>query len=527
MVVLREQSIITHAFFGVEQALKDGTTANKTLLEMWRRIREDLHLSSPVRPEWALDLRLAEVDPTTTGLRVLAAAGRSAPGVFFRATVYKMFDVVGVALVQSSAGSTWSDLCADWFAGWPGPEDGEENAAAAERREGVLGVATIHVGLTRDWTVAKPWRSPPPALTAVFDANTHPEWRKGWWRPVRELILWELAPPEGAHPLLARRLVAAAAKRHEGIVDDWLWNNQVHPSALPPFTSYLLHTAKVRYERSVLSRSLPGLNRLTKETNNQAELLAARIERGDQGSIGEVVQAHRMLARLRWTQRGLSDSLGAVQSMAMTVRIGIDNMMGSLRGAPPGPDGNPVADDLRLARWTEDQLKAEEIYLRSALDRAEAMQRHAAVEVGAALQLRKTSLVVVQTAIIGALLMALAGIQSMDYEVNWLPGYLLAPTIFTLAAVALVLPSAVLRWPRGGGGDANMAWFDIAGNAVAGTAIGWFVITLALHLAQGSESPPAWSAVAAIAGAGVGWALSFILLRKRRRRTAPGSRRLP
>jgi hypothetical protein len=509
---LQKPGVIIHAFFVAKHARDKESAAGKTLVDMWERVGADLDMQAafPGPNAWPTALRLNRIGTAPGLLTVLAGVRREVPGEVHEALAYQLHDVVGISILVGSDDTepaSWPRAADGWFDGW------------TQRTEGVLGAATVHVGLTTDQRHAKVWSTAPDWIADVLLEQPPPEWGRSWWRPVRELVLWELTVPPPADPVLTRRMLAMAARSDEPVTEDWFWSDSRHPQALPPFTAYLLHAAKMRYERAVLEQDIEAMGKLAAAIGVQSTELASALSR-EKRSIGDILKAERVLSRLRWGNDGLSDVLSRVRDMTQTVRVAQANIKSSLLGSPPGKSGSPVETDRQLGRWTLQQLIVLEAYLDSAQRRAAEMQRLASVEIDQVLQDRRENLVVVQTAVIGAILMALAGIQSIGYKVDWLPGELQAPTIFLLAALALMLPSAVLRWPRGGGGDAAFAWFDVMSAGVLGSTVGWFVVSLGFQILAGGGAP-AWASLLAAASVAFCTALTAMWL-LRRKVTAEG-----
>jgi hypothetical protein len=499
---LAKPALITHAFFPAARAGDaDGPAAR-----MWAAVRGIGFDEAIPGTAWPLDLALTVVTAAPGRLTMLGGAQRAVPDGIAQAVAYQMHDVVGIAVLQATdetSDRTWADLGADRI---------------GAGLDGMLGLVTIHLAVVTDRSRVQVWSSTPAEVAAVFRPADLPDWERGWWRPAKGLLVWELSAP--AHPLLTRRLLAVASAADENVLDDWFWGGPEQSLALPPGTSYLLHAAKLRYERFVLDRDLAAMGTVIADVDRRCADLVAVLDRPSV-SIEDILAAERALHDLRWHQHGLSATVNAVRDMTGTVSVAAANMRSALGGAPTGSTASPIETDRRLARWTEQQLRVQQNYLGSAQTRAGETKQLAATIVGEALQHRRERLATLQTAVIGAILTALAGIQSVEYKVTWLPGPLVAPTIFGLAALALVLPSVVLRWPRGGHPDSAFTWFDIICAALFGATAGWFVATAAARHAADRHT----AVLSAIAGALVAASAAAVaLLRKPRSATRPQRR---
>ena len=466
MTELSKPGVIVHAFFLAEHVQHKTSPARPELERLWNLISQDLPEPFDRERKWPSSLPDAIGDEARL-VKVLAGVRRTDVDGIHEAVAYQTHDVVGISLLvaRDDTDASWPTIGETWFDGW------------TRWTKGILGAVRLHVGLTSDDHHARIWSATPDHVQSILRGQPAPRWGRAWWRPVKQLVLWELTVPEPAHPVLTRSLLAVAARRDEEVTEDWFWSNAEDPAAMPPFTSYLLHAAKMRYERELLQKDTDRLRATATKVRSQSGELATVLSR-DRRSISHILQADRVLSDLRWDNDGLGDSLSLVRDMTQTVRVAQANMTSTLSDAEPGKNGSPVEIDRQLCRWTVEQLLVTEAYLDSAQRRAAEMQRLAGAEVEEALVERRENLVVLQTAVIGAVLMALAAIQSLEYKAEWLPSILRAPVIFLLAALALVLPSGVLRWPRGGSGDAAFAKFDIASIAVLAAAATWFAVTL-------------------------------------------------
>jgi hypothetical protein len=81
-----------------------------------------------------------------------------------------------------------------------------------------------------------------------------------------------------------------------------------------------------------------------------------------------------------------------------------------------------------------------------------------------------------------------------------------------LAAIALMLPSAVVRWSRGAAYHPSWAWIDVFFAAVTGAAVGWFIASLVSWLLTPLHFVWRWpvfvTVCVALAGALAGCALA-------------------
>src|SRR5690606_29013039 len=182
------------------------------------------------------------------------------------------------------------------------------------------------------------------------------------------------------------------------------------------------------------------------------ELLTDSLERPRTGRRDLVrweslaVRAQRVLAE----ERLAGSTSGALQVMARTVDVAGTGM----RVLGTGADGQPRTLDsdeecrARLTAALDDDLA----YLSVAREQVAEAARVAAESAAQRLQSHQQHLTLIQTTVIGALLMTLTAVQALEYRLP-LPGRLHAPLITTLGSLGLGLPLLVLRrWRAGAGG---------------------------------------------------------------------------
>jgi hypothetical protein len=452
---------------------------------------------------WPADLRDAGAHNTDQQrLVVLAARQRLQPGALYQAVVYQVHDVVGVSvlLAPNDDRVSWDRLLEQWTAQVPRPPTP------------AFGTVTIHTALI---PAGRRWygrRTDPavgtPEILARRLADQLPQpvsdWAAAWCRTDRRLLAWEL-PGDGT--LAHRRLLAIAGAHNEPALDDWTWAGD--GPGLPPLTRYLMHAAKLRYQHNVLQASMPDLRAVIARAERGCGVLDELLHT-QEPPLRQLLEADRALSTAQTDQSGLIAALSDVQDMARTIHIAERNMTAALGDTTKTAPGGPPALDRDLVTWLDEQLRTEETYLHSAHRRVREVSRLAGTAIDQRQRQRQESLTLLQTSILGALLMALAAIQSLQYKTP-LPGPLLAPLICLLGTVALLLPSAVLRWPDGLATKPRRHWSDTVGSAAFGAALGWLATTASWLLVTGHAAPAAWSATTAT-GAGIVFAAGSTLI---------------
>ncbi|MBO3738678.1 hypothetical protein J5X75_14215 [Actinoplanes sp. NEAU-H7] len=450
--------LIQHTFLPADPMPEDAVGS------LWEAAAA-LGMDQPIG-RWPIDPPGPGRPPPARPFTVLAGRQRHQPGALHQAILYRLDDVLGVSVLLAPN---------DDRIGWdrldgrlPAPPDG------------AIGTVAIRTALL---ALPRPWLRP--ALIARR-LGVHPDWAGAWCRTDGGVLTWEL--PSGTWT--RRHLLAVTGIRNEPAMDEWTWAGD--RSGLPPLTRYLLHAAKLRYQRQVLESSMPSLRRAIVRADEGFRVLDQLLSTGEP-PLAQLLAADRALTTAQADQSGLITALGDVRDMARTVHIADRNMTAALAGHVPGAPAGPPALDREHATWLREQLRAEETYLESAHHRTREISRLAAAVIDQRQRQRQENLTLLQTSALGALLMALAAIQSLTYRIP-LPGPLFAPVIAFLAAIALLLPSALLRWP-GGPNATRRRWPVPAGAALLGVTAGWLSGTVGWILATGHGAPPTWSAI--------------------------------
>jgi hypothetical protein len=190
-------------------------------------------------------------------------------------------------------------------------------------------------------------------------------------------------------------------------------------------------------------------------------------------SLGDLRRAGRKLSELRAMSDGLIRSGGSLATLTQTVRFAAANADSALGAGFRCQAGGAFADDKRLADTLATQVTAETAVLDAIGKQAAEAARVADVTVEGYLRDRQAELTLVQTTVIGGLLMVLSAIQAFDYKVP-LPGPLHAPLIALLGGLALALPMVVLPWLLLDMGRTRRSrLLPIGALALVGAAMGW------------------------------------------------------
>ncbi|MFB9602341.1 CATRA conflict system CASPASE/TPR repeat-associated protein [Streptomyces roseofulvus] len=417
--------------------------------------------------------------------RLLAARKRPGPGVW-QAALRREHDVLCLSVMlapDAADGLGWAELDARW--------SGVVRAArTAQRHEaGVLGSSRLYLARLAELAPAAPNGlsaapsvAPEGALTAYVRAHapTADDASTGW--PYAGVVVpqgfavWETSASQDARE--ERRLLVVAAHDRDPELTAWTWSTRTR--ALPPLGKYLLHAAKLRYQLRVWA-SAEGIGRLRATTDR---VVADVLERTDASQRGagrhsELLDASRALVDLQARERGLVDRSTRSREMSRTVEIAAANLM-ALSGDPNL--GGLFADDRALSEWFIQRLDDDATYLEAALRRCTQVGALADQLVQRSLQRRQETVNLGLTGVIGAILMSLAAVQSLQYTVP-LPGSVKPAVVAVLGALALVASLVVLRvvvpdrrWSlamlRLGAGalGGTVAW--VAASALGGTTLG-------------------------------------------------------
>jgi hypothetical protein len=401
---------------------------------------------------------------------ILEVRRRPGTGGFHEIVTARVADVivVSVLLAPNESRHDWRRLRKQW-------EDALCDVPAA------LGSTVIQLGL---------W--PRRGLTRPQPAAPADSCRTG------DLTLWELPDDDERR----RRIVVMAPPAAERALDQWVWYGS--DRAVPPLTRYFVHAAVLRNQSLLLAEALPRLRTARDRAAEQCAKLA-RLVRSEQPSIADLSEAGRALSLVRTEQGGLITAEATADDMAQTVRAAARNMSAAL--------GSPLPPDQEIAGWLSDQLDTELTYLRSARRQADELARLGSAVIDQRQRKRQQVLALLQASILGSLLMALAAIQSLEYRVP-LPGSLKAPLIVLLAAIALLLPPALLNWPDRTSAERPVRRWYIAGSALLGAAAGWLASDLGWLTALQRAAPPLWSALVAVLLAGLAAVVGWVWVRR-------------
>ncbi|WP_328941376.1 BN6_48550 family protein [Streptomyces sp. NBC_00250] len=431
----------------------------------------------------------------TQGL--LAARRRPGPGVW-QAALRREHDVLCLSVMlapDAADGLGWAELDAQW-------SRVVRTARSTQRHEaGVIGSARLYLARLSEpdprppnGVSAAPSVAPEGPLTSYVRAHapTADNASAGW--PYAGVVVpqgfavWETSTSQDARD--ERRLLVVAAHDRDPELTAWVWTTRTR--ALPPLGKYLLHAAKLRYQLRVWA-SAEGIGRLRAATDRVVGdvLEKTGASRRRTGRHSELLDASRALVDLQARERGLVDRSTRSREMSRTVEIAAANLTG-LSGDPEL--GGLFADDRALSEWFIQRLDDDATYLEAALRRCTQVGALADQLVQRDVQRRQETVNLGLTGAIGAILMSLAAVQSLQYTVP-LPGSVKPAVVAALGALALVASLVVLRvvvperrW--------TLAMLRLGAGALGGT-VAWVVASALGGGALGPGWTWLWGAVGA------------------------------
>ncbi|MFI6504514.1 CATRA conflict system CASPASE/TPR repeat-associated protein [Nonomuraea typhae] len=442
------------------------------LLSVWRLCGDALGMTRAVP---GLDLEPAE---GATGL--LAARTRAGGGVH-QAVLRREHDVfcLSVMLEPDPAGGVgWTGLDRRWS---------EIMDTAGRPPPGVLGVARLFLARAADPATAELVRARVPADPDAPDA-----WPERGTAVPGGFTVWEASAPHDGR--VERRLVVLAAEHRDAELSAWTWIGAGRE--LPRLARYLLHAAKLRYQVRVWEKG-QGFRRLRQEADATIQTLMEIVSPSRQRdpSQAELVEASRELTSLQARELGLVDRSTRLREMCRTVDIAAANLA-ALSGE--AALGGPFADDRELAEWFGRQLDDDATYLEAALLRSEQIGALLDRLVQRSRQRRQESVNLGLTGAVGAILMSLAAIQSLQYTVP-LPAPVKPAVITVLGALALWVSLVVLRivvperrWARA---------LVHAGSGAVAAALAWLVVSAAAGSGAGAGGTWLFAGLGFTAGA--------------------------
>lgn len=486
-----------HVFLRADLERKPSSPTRRYLDGLWGAC-ESLGMDRGLGGKTPMDgLPLPLPSARDDGPRVLAGRGSQGPDVL-QAFVYGLPDVICFTLMLSHAQPRqWRELSDMWTDVAPVPESGADvlgairlfRGLADPESDGQRGLRRIDEAVRQALPGGVPgaliWRGPH-VLNAPGSAPSR-------------LAVWE-AVPDAASRFAAERTLAIVARPGAGQpdpepgLDALTWTATGRPE-LAPLGRALLHAATIRYEARVL-RSGSEFRDLRERAEQQVDTLLATTATPTR-DVEDLLRVQRELSLLQSGANGLITAKTRLRAMRRTVEIASANLVELLGDQNSMTGDGGFSHDFATARWLIRQAETDEDYLTATGERV----REIAGPIESAIRERQAGrreqMMLVQTSCLGAVVMSLTAVQTLGYKVPVSPAVQPALIVF-LAVTALVLPPAVLRWPRGLGRPSVFGWLDVSAVVLWSAAAAWLgteVITRGL----GHRVVPAVAAVICLA----------------------------
>jgi hypothetical protein len=526
---LVKQALAVYVFFPATGPGRDQAYAH--LLGIWSACKDRLGMCEAI-PPLELPAELPASPAPAGDPRPLAA--RQRPGAAIeQALVLRAHDVISLVVMLAPEPSSrigWQQLDQRWSAvtrdAPPGAVLGEarlylallncDHDTRAAGRSGHRSTRGTSESRRIVTTAARDVRAAMPAS---------PDAQERWWRhgsTTRQgFALWEASSPEDARP--ERRIAVIATEERETALDEWVWTGG--DAVLPPFGRYLLHAAKVRYELRVHAGG-QEVRQLRNRADAQVDDLLGLLAREDEpGSAPEseenLIAASTRLLAVQAGSAGLVHAGTRLREMRRTVQIATANMAAAL--GPGSAEAGPLADDRALADWFAQQLDDDALYLEAARERTRDVAAVTATVVQHHLQQRQEDarrrqerFNLLQTAIIGAVIVGLTAVQALSYQLP-LPGPVKPPVIAALGAIALLLASIVVRLTLSSGRQ-PLAWLSYVAAGLTVAALVWLGVASVSRDVLHKLAAPATTAMLAAIGFAVGAGVAYAASTRRSRR---------
>ncbi|MBF9133674.1 hypothetical protein I0C86_32775 [Plantactinospora sp. S1510] len=483
--MLLRPALLIHEFARLDQSGDDGPGVPGRLRELWHRSFLDKQVGPP-----DADVATIRVPPGTSarGFDVLATRrGRHEDDRVYEAVLSAASDsmCLTVLLAPNLQTSTWADLDARWqhaTATGPGRRTGAEPGTGAGGDLGTVRIYVAYVDSPLDEeTVGR-------VAAAVGDALPDPggasAWIRNWSRTAQDFLLWE---PPARHPD-ERRLVLIGPESAEDELDAFAWTSGGR--VLGPLVYYLLDSEKLRYEMAVHNADFPRIRQLCLDIDDAVDRLLA-LHRSASTAPADLVRADDALTQLQTDATGLITTLARLRKVAWTVGVAKANMTAAVPALPSAR--GPLAADQAMAKVLSERLGDDIAYLDISRERADRVSALTATAVQRGLGAFQQQLLLVQTSVVGAIVMILAGVQAFETKVD-MPALLQAPLIAVLGSLALALPTAAMRWSSNISRDMPLRTVDYLATFVLGTSLGWLAGEVVSYAIDGHplDKLPTW-----------------------------------
>ncbi|MFE9810276.1 CATRA conflict system CASPASE/TPR repeat-associated protein [Streptomyces sp. NPDC005227] len=477
----------------------------------WRACRS-LGMLEPVAgtsvPADHIDFGLAH--PAASGFTLLAAAQRTGDDSVYSAFAFADHDVVGLVALLAPNDPTgdltqWADLDAEW-----------SGAVAAAGRPpqpwGLLGEFRVFEAL-HGRVIARRDRAMCDLVRRHAPRTGSEPWWAGFDRTEHGFAVWRSAETGELEGVTDLHVLAPV--RHEVALDGWAWATDGR-HGLRPLTRYLLQLSKIRYQGRLYATSEPSRAQIS-ESDERTTALLRELDSATRrpAPLERVLKTSHLLDETQFGPQGLLWTITRQRQLSRSLSTAVANMR--LHAPASRRHGEGVSwtvTDLADAEWLIKQVDEDRLHLEAARERADSVRAAVSVLVERELVSHRSWLTLVQTSILGSILTALTAVQTMNYKLPIRKG-LESPVIVAVAALALALPLATLRWAGVAPTTSRYRWLDSGVAGLFGAALGWLAVTWwALGRGGGLPSAP-WTLSGAVAAGLIGSLGTYLLTRPR------------
>lgn len=294
-------------------------------------------------------------------------------------------------------------------------------------------------------------------------------------------------------------MLAVSSQDEDEALGELVWTRAPDLSAALPL--YLLNAVKLDFARNVFGGQRGALIRSTRQIDQELDQLRDLVRRGGLDP-NRLSSASGQLARLTADTTSVAESLINLRRLRRTVTITSANMAaitGALARSEPSPRLNmqPTLTDAdrRAAQELIQDIDDQAEYLDAAVQRtgmiAGAIDRELAFMTQATDRVarnRQELFGLLQTAIVGAALMALTAVQAFGYHMP-IPGPAQPAIIAALGTATLWLSAVVLR--MAGPVGSRSRWrsaSEIIACGLFGASIGWLATAVSTQWTQHSAA---------------------------------------
>ncbi|MFJ6381279.1 CATRA conflict system CASPASE/TPR repeat-associated protein [Kitasatospora sp. NPDC092039] len=507
------EALQLHYFMDVQQLTGPGRTVLDALWSACGRIGMDRPVPSTG------DMVLPHTIDASSSFHTVRSRRSSGPGVF-EARVYVLGGIAGLVVMlappdastshgMAETATIWADLERAWDGAYTPPAQGGVNPLIGSVRiYRALADASPGAALDLDVVAGRLAGIVPGAATDGTDRIS-----ERLSLPA-ELSMREVTSRGAGEDHVDRTFVTTtrATDADEASLDAWSWFDVRSP--MTPVTRYLLHAAAVRDQYGIRRAADPGLTRRRTALREDGQLLLLDCHRLLSASGYHRRAARRELAR--WEELAerahrllLEDGIAAdrelkLRTMGRTIGVHSAAMTAAL-STPADPSPGVLFSDAECATRLADVLEEDAFSFGVERERVKEAARIATESATQRLQSHQQYLSLVQTSVIGGLLMALTAVQTLGFRLP-LAEHVQGPFIALLATLAVSLPVVITRRWSGGNGGRPGAVFEIAGLAGAGAAVGWLFARGAGHGGWSTAMTAAFAVAGAVLlGTGGAW----------------------